>query len=169
MDRQNELRRTYAIKRTETENENRLKAVNAENAYWTQMGASRAQMQNVIDNALTEQLGLYTSDRNMNYQLADQNETMRYSNDVNNIRASYQQKLNNAISAGTVDSNTTLDEYFNANPTEYQNYINQVNALQTEALGRRLDNYKTYNRQSIFSAKKGGKVSTKQRSASEQI
>ena len=169
MDRQNELRRTYAIKRAETENENRLKSVNAENAYWTQMGASRAQMQNVIDNALTEQLGLYTSDRNMNYQLADQNETMRYSNDANNIRANYQQKLNNAISAGTVDSNTTLDEYFNANPTEYQNYINQINALQTETLGRRLNNYKTYNQQSIFSAKKGGKVSTKQRSASEQI
>ena len=169
MDRQNELKRTYATKRTETENENRLKAVNAENAHWTQMGASRAQMQNVIDNALTEQLGLYTQDRNMNYQLADQNETMRYSNDVNNIRASYQQKLNNEISAGNVDSNTTLDEYFTANPTEYQDYINQMNALQTETLGRRLNNYKTYNQQSIFSAKKGGKVSSNKNSASEQI
>jgi hypothetical protein len=169
MDRQNELKRTYATKRTETENENRLKAVNAENAYWTQMGASRAQMQNVIDNALTEQLGLYTQDRNMNYQLADQNETMRYSNDADNIRAIYQQKLNNEISAGNVDSNTTLDEYFTANPTEYQDYINQMNALQTETLGRRLNNYKTYNQQSIFSAKKGGKVSSSKNSASEQI
>ena len=169
MDRQNELKRTYATKRTETENENRLKAVNAENAYWTQMGASRAQMQNVIDNALTEQLGLYTQDRNMNYQLADQNETMRYSNDADNIRAIYQQKLNNEISAGNVDSNTTLDEYFTANPTEYQDYINQMNALQTETLGRRLNNYKTYNQQSIFSAKKGGKVSSNKNSASEQI
>ena len=169
MDRQNELKRTYATKRTEIENENRLKAVNAENAYWTQMGASRAQMQNVIDNALTEQLGLYTQDRNMNYQLANQNETMRYSNDADNIRASYQQKLNNEISAGNIDSNTTLEEYFTANPTEYQNYINQMNALQTETLGRRLDNYRTYNQQSIFSAKKGGKVSSHKNSASEQI
>lgn len=133
------------------------------------MGASRAQMQNVMDNALTEQLGLYTQDRNMNYQLADQGESLRYTNDANNIRASYQQKLNDAISAGEVNSGTTLDEYFTANPTEYEKYINQMNALQTETLGRRMNNYRTYNQQSIFSAKKGGRVSSRQRSASEQI
>jgi hypothetical protein len=47
--------------------------------------------------------------------------------------------------------------------------MNQMNALQTETLGRRLDNYRTYNQQSIFSAKKGGKVSSHKNSASEQI
>jgi len=133
------------------------------------MGASRAQMQNVMDNALTEQLGLYTQDRNMNYQLADQGESLRYTSDANNIRASYQQKLNDAISAGEVNSGTTLDEYFTANPTEYEKYINQMNALQTETLSRRMNNYRTYNQQSIFSAKKGGRVSSRQRSASDQI
>lgn len=168
-DQQNELRRNYAASRTETENRNRLRAVNAENAYWTQMGASRAQRQNIIDNALTEQLGLYTQDRAMNYQIASQNEDLRYKNDANNIRASYQQKLNDAITAGTAKSGTTLDDWFTANPTEYQKYIDSMNALQTETLGRRMDNYKTYNQQSIYSRKKGGKVSSRQRSASDQI
>lgn len=168
-DRQDELRRTYASKRTETENANRLRAINAENAYWSSLGASRAQRQNVVDNMLTEQLGLYTQDRSMNYQLADQTDNLRYQSDYNNIRSSYQQKLNDAISSGSVAANTTLDEYLAANPKEYQNYVDQLNRLQTQTLNRRMDNYKMYNQQSIFSAKKGGKVSTKQRSASEQI
>jgi hypothetical protein len=133
------------------------------------MGASKGQIQNVIDNALTEQLGLYTQDRAMNYQLADQSENLRYTNAVNNIRAGYQKKLNDAISAGTIAANTTLDEYLAANPNDYQNYTNQIDILQKDLIGRRMNNYKKYNQQSTFSAKKGGKVSTKQRSASEQI
>ena len=132
------------------------------------MGASRAQRQNVIDNALTEQLGLYTQDRAMNYQLADQNETSRYKYEADNIKSGYQKQLNDAISSGALSAGTTLDDYFAANPTEYQNYINKMKTLQQDLLDRRLENYKKYNQQSIFSAKKGGKVSNK-RSASEQI
>jgi hypothetical protein len=152
----------------ETENANRLRAVSAENAYWTQMGASRAQRQNIIDNALTEQLGLYNQDRAMNYQLANQSETMRYKYDADDLKAGYQQKLNAAISAGTLDTNATLDDYFAANPTEYQEYINKMKDLQQDLVTRNLSNYKKYNQQSIFSAKKGGNISNK-RSASEQI
>ena len=153
----------------ETENANRLRASAAENAYWTQMGASRAQRQNIIDNALTEQLGLYNQDRAMNYQLANQSETMRYKYDADNLKSGYQQKLNNAISAGTLGANATLDDYFAANPTEYQDYTNKMKGLQQDLVTRNLSNYKKYNQQSIFSAKKGGSVEKKQRSASDQI
>lgn len=152
----------------ETENANRLRAASAENAYWTQMGASRAQRQNVIDNALTEQLGLYTQDRAMNYKLADQNETLRFKYDADNLKAGYQQKLNDAIASGSLAANATLEDYFAANPNEYQDYTNRMKTLQQNTLNQRLDNYRNYNKQSIFSAKKGGKVSNK-RSASDQI
>lgn len=118
---------------------------------------------------MTEQLGLYNQDRAMNYQLANQSETMRYKYDADNLKAGYQQKLNNAISAGTLGANATLDDYFAANPTEYQDYANKMKALQQDLVTRNLSNYKKYNQQSIFSAKKGGRVEKKQRSASDQI
>jgi hypothetical protein len=104
----------------------------------------------------------------MNYQLANQSETMRYKYDADDLKAGYQQKLNAAISAGTLDTNATLDDYFAANPTEYQEYINKMKDLQQDLVTRNLSNYKKYNQQSIFSAKKGGNISNK-RSASEQI
>ena len=167
-DKIDESKKNWAVRRMETENANRLRAAAAENAYWTQMGSSRAQRQNVIDNALTEQLGLYTQDRAMNYKLADQNETLRFKYDADNLKAGYQQKLNDAISAGTLGANATLDDYFAANPAEYQDYTNKMKGLQQDLVTRNLSNYKKYNQQSIFSAKKGGKVSNK-RSASEQI
>lgn len=168
VDQINNAKKTYAQRRMEVENTNRQRAVAAENAYWTQMGASRAQRQNIIDNALTEQLGLYNQDRAMNYQLTSQNETMRYKYDADNLKAGYQQKLNDAISAGTLGANATLDDYFAANPAEYQDYTNKMKGLQQDLVTRNLSNYKKYNQQSIFSAKKGGKVSNK-RSASDQI
>ena len=167
-DKIGESQKNWAVRRMETENANRLRAASAENAYWTQMGASRAQRQNVIDNALTEQLGLYTQDRAMNYKLADQNETLRFKYDADNLKAGYQQKLNDAIASGSLAANATLEDYFAANPNEYQDYTNRMKALQQNTLNERLNNYRNYNKQSIFSAKKGGKVSNK-RSASDQI
>lgn len=169
LDQINDAKKTYAVRRMETENANRLRASAAENAYWTQMGASRAQRQNVIDNALTEQLGLYNQDRAMNYQLADQNETLQYNTNANNIKSIYQNQLANAITAGTMSKDATLDDYFAANPTKYQEYVKQMTDLQNNTLTRRMDNYKKYNQQSIFSAKKGGSIEKKQRSASDQI
>lgn len=169
LDQINDAKKTYAVRRMETENANRLRASAAENAYWTQMGASRAQRQNVIDNALTEQLSLYNQDRAMNYQLADQNETLQYNTNANNIKSIYQNQLTNAITAGTMSKDATLDDYFAANPTKYQEYVKQMTDLQNNTLTRRMDNYKKYNQQSIFSAKKGGSIEKKQRSASDQI
>ena len=169
LDQTNDAKKTYAVRRMETENANRLRASAAENAYWTQMGASRAQRQNVIDNALTEQLSLYNQDRAMNYQLADQNETLQYNTNANNIKSIYQNQLTNAIAAGTMSKDATLDDYFAANPTKYQEYVKQMTDLQNNTLTRRMDNYKKYNQQSIFSAKKGGSIEKKQRSASDQI
>ena len=169
LDQTNEAKRTYAQRRMEVENANRQRAAAAENAYWTQLGASRAQRQNVIDNVLTEQLGLYTQDRAMNYQLADQNESMRYQNEFNRIQNGYKQQLSNAIASGTVSQNTTLDEYLAANPNLQQQYTDQISALSQDAMNRRMDNYKKYNQQSMFFGKKGGKVSSTKRNASEQI
>ena len=168
LDSQNELRRTYAKGRAEIENTNRQRVSAAENVYWTQMGASRAQRQQIVDNALTEQLGLYTQDREMNYKLADQNETLRYQYDMDALKSGYQKQLNDAITNGTMAAGSTLEDYFIANPTQKSAYTTSMKQLQTDALNRKMDNYKKYNKQSIFSNKKGGTVGNK-RSASEQI
>lgn len=167
LDQIDTAKKSYTQKRTENAMADLLRARNAESALWTNLGASRAQRQNVIDNFLTEQLGLYTQDRAMNYQIADQNDVLNYKTGVNNIKSEYQQKLKNAINSGVVPANATLDDYFNANPNEYEAYIKQLNDLQQTVLQNRLDNYRRYNKQSIFSAKSGGKVN--KRSASDQI
>jgi hypothetical protein len=68
-----------------------------------------------------------------------------------------------------MSKDATLDDYFAANPTKYQEYVKQMTDLQNNTLTRRMDNYKKYNQQSVFSAKKGGSIEKKQRSASDQI
>lgn len=167
-------KRSYATKRTANENDSRVKTSAAYNAYLTNEGKSIAQRQNLVDNYLTEQLGLYNMDRNMNFTLANQNEQLRYATDAANLRAKYQTKLNAAISSGALPEGTTLEEYFTQNPELYQEYLNSMNGLQTESVRRGMDNYRRYNRQSIYSgnpvvAKKGGKVGSKQRSTTDQI
>ena len=73
---------------------------------YTNLGASVGQLQNVIDNSLTEQLSLYSQDRAMNHALSNQNESLRFTNDSNALRSQYQKKLNDGIAAGTIASGT---------------------------------------------------------------
>ena len=167
-DNQNQLKRDYAAQRTSNENNNRARIAAAENAYWTQLGASKAQRQNIIDNALTEQMQAYEHDRNMNYQLASQQENLDYNTKYNNMMSTYNQKLKQAIANGSLNADATLNDYFASNPSEFEEYKTGINDLQEQTYINGMNNYRKYNQQSIFSWKKGGVVNTK-KSASDQI
>jgi hypothetical protein len=167
-------KRGYAAKRSALEKDSRTKTAAAYNGFLTNEGKSIAQRQNIMDNYVTEQLGLYNMDRNMNFALANQSEQLRYATDVANLRSKYQLKLNTDISAGLLPEGTTLEDYFASNPDKYQEYMNSMDVLQTNSMKRGMDNYRRYNRQSSYSgnpvfAKKGGKVGSKQRSTTDQI
>lgn len=166
-------KRTYSAKRSAKEDDRKTKTAAAYNGYLTNQGKSVAQKQQVMDNYITEQLALYNADREMNFKLASQAEQLRFNSDLATIKARYQRKLDEDINLNIVSPNTTLDDWFAANPTQYKQYMDSITQLQEDSATRTMNNYRQYNGQSMFSRnfnfKKGGKVGSKQRSASDQI
>lgn len=166
-------KRNYSTKRSAKEADRKIKTAAGYNGYLTNKGKSIAQKQQIMDNYLTEQLGLYNADREINFRLASQAEQLRFNSDLATIKSRYQRLLDDEINTNVVSPNTTLDDWFAANPTQYKEYMDSVTKLQRESAERSMNTYRQYNGQSVFSGypglKKGGKVGSKQRSATDQI
>lgn len=154
LDKDNELRRNYALQRTAVENANRQRIAQADAYLNQQKGAAIAQKQGIYQGAMQDMGSLLSIPR----QSVLSQEQMDATRDFNKWKAEKQSKYQSDINSGTIASGTSFDSWLSGN----QEYLNELYTHQDKLAG--IASKLKY----LNFLKSGGKVS-RHRPEAEQI
>lgn len=158
---QDQLRRTYAEARTGVENRNRGRVTAAQLGYLNNLAASAAQRQNVVDNALTEQLAIYNQDRQLGYDLRVKSDQYAAQQQLASVREKYNNMLQSYRNNNPSKVNATLTDMFIEFPQLKAQMEREVAEINNNFTQQQLKTAGRWGRQSSFPvqfAKKGGSV-----------
>lgn len=154
LDKDNELRRNYALQRTAVENANRQRIAQADAYLNQQKGAAIAQKQGIYQGAMQDMGSLLSIPR----QSVLSQEQMDVTRDFNKWKADKQNMYQSGINSGSISSGTSFDSWLSGN----QSYLNELYAHQDKMAG--IASKLKY----LNFLKSGGKVS-RHRPEAEQI
>ena len=154
LDKDNELRRNYALQRTAVENANRQRIAQADAYLNQQKGAAIAQKQGIYQGAMQDMGSLLAIPR----QSVLSQEQMDATRDFNKWKAEKQGLYQSGINSGSIASGTSFDSWLSGN----QGYLDELYAHQDKIAG--IASKLKY----LNFLKSGGKVS-RHRPEAEQI
>lgn len=154
LDKDNELRRNYALQRTAVENANRQRIAQADAYLNQQKGAAIAQKQGIYQGMMQDMGSLLSIPK----QSVLSQEQMDVTRDFNKWKADKQGMYQSGINSGTIASGTSFDSWLSGN----QSYLNELYAHQDK-----MANIASKLKYLSF-LKSGGKVS-RHRPEAEQI
>lgn len=118
LDKDNELRRNYALQRTAVENANRQRIAQADAYLNQQKGAAIAQKQGIYQGVMQDMGSLLSIPR----QSVLSQEQMDAARDFNKWKAEKQGLYQSGINSGTIASGTSFDSWLSGN----KDYLNQL-------------------------------------------
>lgn len=127
LDKDNELRRNYALQRTAVENANRQRIAQADAYLNQQKGAAIAQKQGIYQGAMQDMGSLLAIPR----QSVLSQEQMDATRDFNKWKTEKQGLYQSGINSGTIASGTSFDSWLSGN----QGYLDELYAHQDKIAG----------------------------------
>lgn len=122
LDKDNELRRNYALQRTAVENANRQRIAQADAYLNQQKGAAIAQKQGIYQGVMQDMGSLLSIPR----QSVLSQEQMDATRDFNKWKSDRQNEYQAGVNSGTITSGTSFDSWLSGN----QNYLNELYSRQ---------------------------------------
>lgn len=127
LDKDNELRRNYALQRTAVENANRQRIAQADAYLNQQKGAAIAQKQGIYQGVMQDMGSLLSIPR----QSVLSQEQMDATRDFNKWKADKQSAYQSGINSGSIASGTSFDSWLSGN----QNYLDELYTHQDKIAG----------------------------------